>query len=154
MTCSTATAATRVIHIGLALLIIAGGGVAALVTGVVLTIGNHAFCGDSGSCTPLTYGDIAAALAICSIIYFAAVTVAAGLALAQPLSEIGRWRRIVLVAGLSLLVPSSLLVTLWVNEHHHGHAVAVATFVVASIPGLLAWLALARALSSEREATE
>jgi hypothetical protein len=116
------------------------GGIAALAIGATATFSH--FCGDGEvDCTPgPTTSSFVASLLFACVVYLFAITMAAWLISPHTVSA-GAMRFVIAVLLLAPLFPAATLVTLWVNEHQHGHATAVAVFALCGGAYLAGWLA-------------
>jgi hypothetical protein len=115
------------------------GGIAALAIGATATF---SFCGDGEvDCTPgPSTSSFVAGVLFAAVVYLFAVTMAAWLISPRTVSA-GAVRFATAVLLLAPLFPAATLVTLWVNEHQHGHATAVAAFALCGGAYLAGWLA-------------
>ena len=127
------------------------GGIAALAIGATATF---SLCGEGQvDCTPRsTTSSLVAGLLFAAAVYLFAITMAAWLISPRAVSA-GAARFVAAVLLLAPLFPVAALVTLWVNEHQHGHATAVAVFVLCGGAYLAGWLAFVRRMvpATDRE---
>lgn len=139
---------TQVARFLAAVVVIGVGCVAAIGIGASLLIVGHV-CGEGGTgCTAASNGDVLAAIVLCAATYLGCTALAARIVLGRgTFRAAGPARAAALLVSLVPLFPVALLITLWVNEHQHGHAIAVTTFLCAAIPPFLLWAALARRLT-------
>jgi hypothetical protein len=129
-----------------AIAVLGAGGVATIGIGASLLIVGHV-CGDSGGCSRVSNVDELLAVVLCMATYLGCTALATRILLGRgALRAAGPARAAGLVASLAPLFPAALLATLWVNERHHGHVIAVTTFVCTAVPYGVMWLVLARRL--------
>jgi hypothetical protein len=142
---------TQIVRFLAAVVVIGVGGIATIGIGASLLIVGHV-CGENGAgCAAVSNGDVVAAIVLCTATYIGCTALAARIMLGRgALHTAGPARYAVLVISLVPLFPVALLITLWVNEHHHGHAIAVTTFLCAAVPPFLIWAVLARRLAPPR----
>jgi hypothetical protein len=140
---------TQIVRPLAAVVVIGVGGIATIGIGASLLIVGHV-CGESGAgCTAASNGDVFAAIVLCTATYIGCTALAARIMLGRgAFHAAGPARAAALLITLIPLFPMALLITLWVNEHHHGHAIAVTTFLCAAVPPLLLWAVLARRLAA------